>query len=121
VSDGELQKVHNIEFTALRDAIEKFETEEEYIDLSIIGVMKQGNIRLQTLNRERVLNPPCGTVIDHEITQPRKLDFFLIAHSVNKGTARPTRYQVIHNDINQNSEFYQVSWRTDHTIISCRI
>jgi eukaryotic translation initiation factor 2C len=109
VSEGELQKVHNTEFTALREVCNKYEKEEEFIDLSIIGVMKQGNIRLQTLNNERVLNPPCGTVVDNDITQPGKLDFFLIAHSVNRGTARPTRYQVIHNEIQQDSDFYQVS------------
>lgn len=39
-----------------------------------------------------------GTCVDHDITHPHEFDFFLVAHTSFKGTARPTHYHVIHDE-----------------------
>ena len=50
-------------------------------------------------NRE---NPNCkpGTVVDSVVTHPNYFDFFLQSHIPGPGTARPTHYFVLENDMN---------------------
>lgn len=40
-----------------------------------------------------------GTVVDNGVTQPKYWEFFLAAHSALKGTAKPTRYVVVLDEI----------------------
>lgn len=44
-------------------------------------------------------NIKAGTVVDRSVTQARFWEFFLTAQDAIKGTARPTRYVVLHDDI----------------------
>jgi eukaryotic translation initiation factor 2C len=44
-------------------------------------------------------NPAPGTVVDRDITTAAHFDFYLCSHSGLKGTARPTHYHVLHDDL----------------------
>lgn len=44
-------------------------------------------------------NIKAGTVVDRSVTQARYWEFFLTAQDAIKGTARPTRYVVLHDEI----------------------
>lgn len=44
-------------------------------------------------------NPKCGLVVDRGITEARNWDFFLQSHSSHLGTARPSHYYVIWDEI----------------------
>lgn len=48
-----------------------------------------------------------GTVVDNDITHPVDFDFFLVAHTSFKGTARPTHYNVIYDDNKFKAEVLQ--------------
>ncbi|KAL1875831.1 hypothetical protein Daus18300_003022 [Diaporthe australafricana] len=48
-----------------------------------------------------------GTVVDNVVTQPKYWEFFLAAHSAIQGTARPTRYVVILDEIFRKDYQYQ--------------
>lgn len=48
---------------------------------------------------ERTRNIKAGTVVDRSVTQARFWEFFLTAQDAIKGTARPTRYVVLHDEI----------------------
>lgn len=44
-------------------------------------------------------NPKCGLVVDRGITEARNWDFFLQSHSSHLGTARPSHYYVLWDEI----------------------
>ncbi|OJA18329.1 hypothetical protein AZE42_02798 [Rhizopogon vesiculosus] len=44
-------------------------------------------------------NPKPGTVVDRSVTAVYDFDFFLQAHGALQGTAKPTRYYVVHDEI----------------------
>lgn len=52
-------------------------------------------------------NPPAGTVVDRGITMERGHDFYLQAHHSLKGTARPTHYVVILDQIGHSADDIQ--------------
>lgn len=49
---------------------------------------------------DRQLNVPPGTIVDDHITQPFESQFYLLSHLSPLGTARPTKYCVLHDDAN---------------------
>lgn len=48
-----------------------------------------------------------GTCVDNQITHPSEFDFFLVAHTSFKGTARPTHYHVIYDENKFKAETFQ--------------
>lgn len=54
--------------------------------------------------RDKFGNPRCGLVVDRGITEARNWDFFLQSHSSHLGTARPSHYYVIWDEIFTNPE-----------------
>jgi aubergine-like protein len=54
-------------------------------------------------------NPVCGTVLDKHITNKGAFEFFLISANVNQGTATPTKYQVLYNEIYNKNEIVELN------------
>ncbi|KAK5454972.1 hypothetical protein LTS15_005692 [Exophiala xenobiotica] len=48
---------------------------------------------------DRSSNPHNGTVVDRGVTEARNWDFFLQAHTVIQGTARPAHYYIVFDEI----------------------
>ena len=42
-------------------------------------------------------NPPCGTLVNQNVTMPDYFNFFLNSHTARFGTIRPTHYDVIYD------------------------
>ena len=49
-------------------------------------------------------NPKSGLVIDDNVTQSDKFEFYIQPQFVNEGTATPCHYQVMYYDKSQNEE-----------------
>ncbi|EDW34567.1 GL22319 [Drosophila persimilis] len=48
-----------------------------------------------------------GTVVDRTIVHPNEMEFFMVSHQANQGTAKPTRYNVIENTGNLDIDVLQ--------------
>ncbi|XP_063160553.1 piwi-like protein 4 [Candoia aspera] len=66
--------------------------------MSLIIVKKKCLCRFFTESNRSLKNPPVGTVIDTEATQPKWYDFFLISQLAGQGTVNPTYYNVVYDD-----------------------
>ena len=83
--------------------------------LAVIVVKKRGNSRFFARQRDKLGNPPCGTVIDTVVTRAEWFDFYLISQHVTQGTVNPTHYNVIHDTIGLKAEHYQrLSFKLTH-------
>jgi aubergine-like protein len=101
VGEGQVQDIEREEIQAIRNAIKK---NAKGAKLNYMVVLKRINTRFATLEFS---NPPPGTVIDTAIVQPKVIEFFLIAHHANQGTATPTKYQCLSNESNWSSDQFQ--------------
>lgn len=106
VSEGQYNLVLEKELPALRKGCEEVypatmtKTGKPRITIIIVG--KRHNTRFYPTKKEdadRSWNPPNGTVVDRGITEARNCDFYLQLHAPVQGTARPTHYYVIYDQI----------------------
>ncbi|XP_052870860.1 protein argonaute-2-like, partial [Anopheles cruzii] len=52
-------------------------------------------------------NVPPGTVIDRDITAPNRFEFYLVSHATVKGVVKPTKYVVLYDESECNSDQLQ--------------
>lgn len=77
--------------------------------LTFIVVQKRIHTRIfATNNKNMVVNPPPGTVVDNGCVSESSYDFYLVSQNVTQGTATPTHYRVIHDEVNLTSGQMQV-------------
>ncbi|KAF2643954.1 Piwi-domain-containing protein [Massarina eburnea CBS 473.64] len=108
VSEGQYNQVRKDELDVIHKAFEQVarrrDKKVEPFNLTAVIVTKRHNTRFFPVRPEDAMNNNgnCkpGTLVDSAVTKPFGLDFFLQSHNGIKGTAKPTRYDVIQNDIN---------------------
>jgi len=109
VSEGQHQHVLKKEMPGIRAALDKVYNQHARSNikpkLTLVIAVKRHNTRFFT---SRIYNsqptgpfhnPVPGTVVNQDITEAYHWDFFLQAHKALTGTARPTHYQVLHDEI----------------------
>ncbi|KAI1467708.1 Piwi-domain-containing protein [Daldinia caldariorum] len=96
VSEGQYKLVLEKELPKLKDACKKL-YEKDMPKITVVIVGKRHHTRFYA--KEDSSNPAPGTVVDRGITQAVRWDFFLQAHRAIVGTARPTHYFVVHDEI----------------------
>jgi len=106
VSEGQYDTVLDQELPLLRKACKESypasDTKKGLPRMSIIIVGKRHNTRFYPTKKEdadRSLNPQNGTVVDRGVTEAGNWDFFLQAHAVIQGTARPAHYFIVLDEI----------------------
>ena len=106
VGDSQFDDVVNKEVEAIRDAytdvVQKTPQANSSPKISAVVVVKRHNTRLYpTPNGSKSKTGNCqpGTVVDSSITHPHNFDFFLTSHDALQGTARPTHYTVLLNEM----------------------
>lgn len=103
VGDSYLAKIRNTEVSAIETAwkdlgAEKIgDAELEPVKVTAVVVTKRHHTRLYPLNLNG--NCPPGTVVDSGITHSYFFDFYLQSHNLRQGTAKPSHYMVIKNDM----------------------
>ena len=106
VSEGQYDQVLEKELPLIRkacvDMYPATATKGGLPKISIVIVGKRHHTRFYPTNErdaDRSSNPTCGTVVDRGVTEPKKWDFFMQAHTAIQGTARPAHYYVILDEI----------------------
>ncbi|KAJ3789398.1 argonaute-like protein [Lentinula aff. detonsa] len=104
VSEGQFKTVVNEEMPAIQAAVRKFATSTAPYNpkLTIVICGKRHHTRffpIDERNADQNGNPRPGTVVDQGVTAVYNFDFFLQAHGSLQGTARPTHYYVVHDEI----------------------
>ncbi|GBB88480.1 hypothetical protein RclHR1_01500010 [Rhizophagus clarus] len=104
VGESQFEQVLRFELPKIKEACVKFRKGyEPKIIFSV--VVKRHHMRIFPVNpqnkSEADKNGNClvGTVVDKKITHPTLNDFYLQSHYANQGTARPSRYIILHDDI----------------------
>jgi aubergine-like protein len=90
VGEGQVEEVRDIEIKAIKACLP-----DANIKLTFIIVSKRINTRFFTTGKNKVGNPPSGTVVDDVATLPERYDFYLVSQSVREGTVNPTSYNII--------------------------
>lgn len=101
VLDKELNLIQETCKTIAREANSKLSSWSPKITLVVS--IKRHSTRFYPTDamsmNEKTRNIRAGTVVDRSVTQARFWEFFLTAQDAIKGTARPVRYVVLHDDI----------------------
>ncbi|XP_077500664.1 piwi-like protein 1 [Amblyomma americanum] len=96
VSDGQIPQVKEFEINQIVASLQALFPGVQH-KLAFVVVTKRISTRFFLPSRERVTNPPPGTVVDSDVTRPERYDFFLVSQSVRQGTVAPTLYNVIYD------------------------
>ena len=106
VSESQFEDVHRKEVQAIRDActdsVKGTPQAKTHLKITALVVVKRHNTRLYpstAAHKSSTGNCQPGTVVDSGITHPHNFDFYLLSHDALQGTARPTHYTVLRNDI----------------------
>ncbi|KAF2658629.1 Piwi-domain-containing protein [Lophiostoma macrostomum CBS 122681] len=75
--------------------------------ITAVIVTKRHHTRFYPQTTNMAMNCLPGTVVDSEVTHPCYFDFYLQSHKPVQGTARPTYYFVVENDIGFGAEQLQ--------------
>ncbi|XP_070605739.1 piwi-like protein 4 isoform X1 [Erythrolamprus reginae] len=107
VGDGQLKMVLDYEVPQLLSVLQECSGGSRRPKMSLIIVKKKCLSRFFVESNGGLRNPPVGTVIDTEATQPAWYDFFLISQLARQGTVNPTYYNVIYDDIKLKPDHMQ--------------
>ncbi|KAK3367285.1 RNA interference and gene silencing protein [Lasiosphaeria ovina] len=106
VSEGQYQLVLDVEVPLLRQACRDMyppaDQNKGLPRLTVVVVGKRHHTRFYPTREgdgDRSTNPKPGTVVDRGVTEARNWDFFLQSHAAIQGTARPTHYFVVLDEI----------------------
>ena len=109
VSESQYKEVLESEFNlmteACKDVYAQANQQPPRFSLIIVGKRHHTRFFPQTGSPARDVktgNPRCGLVVDRGITEARKWDFFLQSHHSHLGTARPSHYVVLWDEIFTN-------------------
>lgn len=100
VSDGQYYNILQTEMKAIRKACKMME--EDYLPpVTFIVVNKRHHVRVSSKAREicdRNGNMIPGVIIDTEICDPHRFDFYLYGHAGIQGTSAPAHYTVLFDE-----------------------
>ncbi|KAK4442952.1 ribonuclease H-like domain-containing protein [Podospora aff. communis PSN243] len=106
VSEGQYQAVLDVEVPLLRkacrDVYPPADQKRGLPHLTVVVVGKRHHTRFYATREgdaDRSSNPKPGTVVDRGVTEARGWDFYLQSHAAIQGTARPTHYFVVLDEI----------------------
>ncbi|ODN82180.1 hypothetical protein L202_02471 [Cryptococcus amylolentus CBS 6039] len=108
VSEGQYSHCLNYELRAIKTAASKFPNYKPKVTFVICG--KRHAMRFfatSDQDKDRTGNLPPGTVVDKGVTSPALFDFYLQAHAGLRGTAKPTHYVVVADEIGYSADKLQ--------------
>ncbi|ORZ40713.1 Piwi domain-domain-containing protein [Catenaria anguillulae PL171] len=109
VSEGQFALVRDAEVQAMRNVLAELNSSST--KLTFVVVQKRHHTRFFASNPrdvDRSGNIKAGLVIDNGVTNPTDFDFFLQSQAGLQGTSRPTRYVVLHDEMNWTPDDLQL-------------
>ncbi|XP_076662245.1 argonaute 2 [Halictus rubicundus] len=124
VSEGQLTQVMHYELSAIKRAIARMGNGEQKIPITFLVVQKRHHTRFFPTDPrnsdDKNMNVQAGTIVDTEITHPTHIDFYLVSHASIQGTARPTKYRCIANEVGlSENEIEQLTYYLCHLFARC--
>jgi len=97
VGEGMYEQVLSVEVAEIISAFTDFYSEQKKSrpKLTVVVVQKRNHLRTGVKEDKFMYNPPAGTLINSDIVDTEKDNFYLYSHFALQGTARPTHYQVL--------------------------
>ncbi|WVQ76034.1 hypothetical protein IAR50_005670 [Cryptococcus sp. DSM 104548] len=108
VSEGQYSQCLDHELKAIKTAAAKFPNYKPKVTFVICG--KRHAMRFfatSDADKDRTGNLPPGTVVDRGVTSPVLFDFYLQAHAGLQGTAKPTHYVVVADELGYTADKLQ--------------
>lgn len=108
VSESQYEQVLDKEFSLMqktcKELYEKEGKPSPRFTIVIVGKRHHTRFFPQAGSKagDKTGNPKCGLVVDRGITEARNWDFFLQSHTSHLGTARPSHYYVLWDEIFTN-------------------
>ncbi|KAL1602639.1 hypothetical protein SLS60_006056 [Paraconiothyrium brasiliense] len=107
VDAGQYESVRKLEVEAVRSAFKSFAkakhlSERSVPKVTVVIVTKRHHTRFYPTDegkKDTKGNCLPGTCVDSGVTHPNYFDFYLLSHKAVAGTARPTYYVVLENDM----------------------
>ncbi|EIW72602.1 hypothetical protein TREMEDRAFT_12051, partial [Tremella mesenterica DSM 1558] len=121
VSEGQYAATLQYEHHAVHQACERLQRGYRARILVCICA-KRHNTRFfgSELDIDKTGNLPSGLVVDRSVTHPFVFDFFLQAHSSRAGTARPTHYVCLLDELGMTpDELQQLVYNLCHSFSRC--
>lgn len=125
VSDGQIAHVLEIELPAFQKAFKLvFPQETCRPKITFLVVQKRHHIRFFPTSRsesdDRNINVRAGTIVDTHITHPTDIDFYLVSHASIQGTARPTKYKCVYNELDMTeNQIEELTYHLCHMFARC--
>jgi len=105
VGEGQYSLVRDKELLGIRSAIQElYATAPKQPKLTYVIIQKRNHLRSFYCFNSEVYNPPVGTVIHTEIVDKDLTNFYMYSHKAVQGTARPTHYQLLVNELGLSVE-----------------
>lgn len=98
VSESQFDQVLKREVPKIKEAYKKV-FPGKLVRITLVVAIKRHTTRFFPTDSKANENIPPGTVVDNGVTQPKYWEFFMAAHFAIQGTAKPTRYVVVLDDI----------------------
>lgn len=120
VGEGQTNYVYEHEVEEVKKVLETaYAGRENSYKLAFIVVSKRINTKFFATVGGKKDNTPAGTVVDDVVTLPERYDFFIVAQSVNQGTATPTNYNVLFDNFGFPPErVQQLTFKYCHLYVS---
>ncbi|CAG8972388.1 hypothetical protein HYALB_00007141 [Hymenoscyphus albidus] len=113
VSEGQYQAVLNDEVFRMKQALEEvYQEKAKAIKWTVTVCSKRHHIRFfpkegDSQAGDRNGNALPGTLVERDVTHPFHYDFYLSSHSAIQGTARPTHYSVLEDQMQLKPSDFQ--------------
>lgn len=110
VSEGQYKTVLEDELEQIREACKEIYGPRPQPKITIVIVGKRHHTRFYPTDArtaDNKGNPVNGTVVDRGVTMEKGFDFFLQAHAALQGTAKPSHYVVILDEMKLGAEELQ--------------
>jgi len=110
VDAGQYSSIRSVEIAAIRDAYVALQpgVKQRIVpQITAIVVTKRHHTRLYPKTAQTKQSCASGTIVESSITHPVYFDFFLQSHYPVAGTAKPTHYFVLENDMRFNARDIQ--------------
>ena len=122
VSEGQFQQVLDHEYAELKAACTDFHP-DYHPKVTMIIVAKRHHARFFPLDRrdqDRSGNVKAGLVVDRDVTNPERFDFYMATHAGIQGTSRPAKYTVLRDENNFSvDELQKFIYEQTHTYARC--
>lgn len=106
VSHNQYEDLLKTEVADLKKLFKECDTQKE-VKLTVVVAEKRHHIRFFPQSGDKNGNPLPGTIVERDVTDPHDNDFYLCSHAAFIGTARPTHYTMLRDEIGATVDEFQ--------------